>query len=101
MKIIKAISKQIKEELHDAKKYAEDALVNKLVYPDLARTYSQLSAQEMEHVNMLHDCVMRLIKSYREEHGDPPAEMMAVYNFLHEEQLEEAADVKRLQDLYR
>ena len=77
------------------------ALMYKEEYPDLARTVYNISIQEMEHMSLLHNEVANLIKRYRDEHGDPPADMMAVYNYLHEEQIEKAAEAKSLQSLYK
>ena len=101
MKIIKILSKKIEEELCDAKDYAKMALKYKEEYPGLSRTLFNISLQEMEHMNMLHNEVADIIKRYREEHGEPPADMMAVYNYLHEEQIEKAAEVKSMQDMYK
>lgn len=35
-------------------------------------------------MDILHDDVVRIINSYREESGEPPAEMMFLYEYLHE-----------------
>ena len=50
---------------------------------------------------MLHDQVSRLIAQYRKEHGEPPAAMSAVYDYLHERHIEEAAEIKAMQAHYR
>ena len=33
--------------------------------------------------------------------SEPPEKMQAIYDYLHEKQIERAADVRRLQDMYR
>ena len=49
----------------------------------------------------LHDEVVSLIKKYRSEHGEPPANMLAVYDYLHERQIEHYGEVKNLMDAYK
>ena len=101
MKIIKTLSDKIKEELCDAKSYAKMALEYKEEYPELSRTLYNLSTQEMEHMNLLHNEVTAIIKKYRETNGEPPANMLAVYDYLHKEQIDKAAEVKVLQNMYK
>lgn len=101
MKIIKVLSGKIKEELCDAKSYAKMALEYKEEWPELSRTLYNLSTQEMEHMNLLHNEVTAIIRKYRETNGDPPVEMMAVYDYLHKEQIDMVAEVKVLQNMYK
>lgn len=101
MKIIKRLSEMISEEIQDADNYIQCALNHRMDNPSLADTFFKLSQEEMNHMAMLHDQVTRIIEAYRKEHGDPPPAMMAVYDYLHGQQIEAAAQVKAKQMMYR
>ena len=101
MKIISELCDHIDEEINDAGKYAKLALEYKDEHPDLAKLYNNLSLQEMEHMNMLHNMVVNIIQKYRKENGEPPESMLAVYNYLHKKQIEKAAEVKAMQGMYK
>lgn len=101
MKVIKVISKRIEEEIADAKSYAEMAIEYKTDYPELSQTLYNISLQEMEHMKLLHSAVSTIISNYRAKEGEPPADMMAVYNYLHKEQIEKALEAKTMQAMYK
>lgn len=100
MTIIKELSEKISDEITDAREYVKAAIDNRAEYPDLAKTLYTISEQEMTHMGMLHDAVTDIIRRYAQEKGEPPAPMKAVYDYLHKQQIEAAAEVKALQALY-
>ena len=101
MKIIQKLTDMISEELGDAEKYARCALQYKDEMPDLARLFFSLSQEEMGHMNRLHTAAATIIEDYRKQSGEPPASMLAVYDYLHEKQIEHAKEVKTLQSMFR
>lgn len=101
MKVIQILSDKIQEEIGDARAYVKLAIEYKESYPELARELYNLSLQEMDHMNVLHNQVTMLIQRYRETNGEPPADMMAVYDYLHKQQIEKAHSVKILQSMYK
>lgn len=101
MKLIEKLSAMVDEEIDDAMKYAKCAIKYKDERPALAKTFYDLSGEEMRHMTMLHAEVEAVIQKYRQEKGEPPEGMKSLYNYLHEKQIERAANVRRLQDMYR
>ena len=101
MRIIKKLSCLIDEEIADARKYAKLALEWKDEDPALAQTFNALSLDEMKHMGMLHDSVTKLI-SQVQDNGDPRTEGMKIaYEVLHEKAIDEAAEVKVMQQMFR
>lgn len=101
MEIIKHLSEQIEEELGDANKYIKCALKHKETEPELARLYFSLSLEEMKHADMLHDEVKKIIADYRVKNGEPPKEMLFLYNYLHEKQIDRASKIKAKQESFK
>ena len=101
MKIIQTLSEYIEDETQDASKYAKMALEWKDKNRGLADVFFTLSQEEMKHMTMLHGEVVKLIEEHQKTKGEPPADMLAVYEYLHKRQIEHAAEVKQLQAMYR
>lgn len=101
MKLIQKLCEMIDEEIGDADKYAKLALKYKEERPTLAKTFYDLSTDELRHMKLLHDQVVTVIEEYREEKGEPPASMLAVYEYLHEKQIERSNTVMTAWNTYR
>lgn len=101
MKQIKQISEIICEEIDDAENYARLASEYKEKDPKTASLFYQLSEEELGHMKRLHEAVAAMITRYREEHGEPPEAMMAVYEYLHKRDIERVEKVRILQSVYR
>ena len=101
MTIIKCLSEKIEEELEDANAYIDLAMKWKTDEPDTAEVFYELSTEEMGHVDKLHKEVADLITEYRSEHGDPPKDMMTLYNYLHDKHIGEATQIRVKQGMYK
>ena len=101
MKLIKKLSDYINEEIHDSEKYIKHAMKVKKEYPWLGDVFYNLSNEEMKHMQVLHGAVEKIIEEYRKTEGEPPAAMLAVYDYLHEKFIEEAKEVRVLWDMYK
>lgn len=101
MKIIQELSDMIEEEIEDAEKYARCALAKKDDYPELAEVFYKLAGEEMVHMSMLHEQVVKMIEEYRKKSGDPPEAMLMLYDILHKKHIENAATVKGMISLYK
>ena len=101
MRIIEKVSDRIGEEIADARTYALMALETRDDHPDLSRTLYTISVQEMEHMRMLHEAIANVIMKYRQEKGEPPEKMMAVYEYLHGVHIAEAAEARNIQAMYK
>jgi len=91
MKIIKEISCMIDDELDGAEEYIKAALQVREERPNVAALFFNHARDEMTHMEELHSAVVKLIKEYRDEHGDPPPGMMSMYEYLHEKHMRRAS----------
>ena len=101
MLILKKLCRMIKEEIYDAEKYANCALKYKEEDKPLAETFYTLANNELQHMDMLHAQVVRLINEYKTKKGEPPEGMQAIYDYVHEEQIENVKEVKILLQMYK
>lgn len=101
MEIIKELAEHINEEIGDMKCYAMMACEYKDRYPELAETLYQLSTQEENHAKILHERAESIISEYRKSNSSVPADMLAVYEYLHKCQLEKKESAIRFQQMYK
>lgn len=101
MTIIKKIADMIEDELEGAEHYAKCAVKWKEEHPTLAKTFYDISTDEVRHVNLLHGEVVNIIETHRKTHGEPPANMLAIWEYVHEKNIEKMNEVKMLQSQYR
>ena len=101
MKLIEMLENRIDEEIHDVKFYAKMAAEVKDTYPGLAQTLYNISVHEDSHQAALHKEVVAIIEEHRRTKGDPPAAMMAVYDYLHKRHIDNLAEARKYQDIYK
>lgn len=101
MRMIEHLEDQITEEIEGAEDYAKCALAKREEYPDLAKVYYDLANDELEHVKMLHSYIVKFIRDYRDKKGEPPADMLAVYEYLHKKQIEQVNGIQLMLDTFR
>lgn len=101
MKLIRDLEELIEDEIHDVKKYAKMAAELKAEHPGLAQVLYSISGQEDTHQAAIHSEVVKIIEEYRRSHGEPPASMLAVYDFLHKRHVEKLAEARRYQEIYK
>ena len=101
MKLIKTLEELMDDEIHDVQKYAKMAAELKATHPSLAQALYTISTQEDTHQAALHTEAVKLIDEYKRTHGEPPAAMQAVYDYLHKRHIETLAEARRYQDVYK
>lgn len=101
MKLIKELEELIEDEIRDVKKYAKMAVELKDENSSLAQVLYTISTQEDAHQASIHTEVVKIINEYKRTKGEPPAAMLAVYDFMHKRHIENMAEARRYQDMYR
>lgn len=101
MKLIEKLTDRIDEEIEDVKYYAKLATEVKAEYPTLAQVLFNISTQEDGHQAAIHNEVVKIIEEHRRTHGEPPAAMMAVYDYLHKKSIDKLAEARMYQDVYK
>ena len=101
MKIIKIISEQIENELDSSEKFIKMAVEHKQSFPSISQVFYNLSLEKLNNIKVLHDQVVKIIKNYRNTEGEPPAPMMAIYNYMHERHINKTNAIKNFQSMYK
>ena len=87
--------------MEDANSYIDLAVKWKQEEPDTADLFYELSLEEMGHMEKLHEEVTELIEEYRKQNGEPPKDMMILYEYLHEMHIKTATQIKVKQGMYK
>lgn len=99
--IIKHINELIEKSLDMSDYYIRKSLQWKEEYPTLSRALYEASLDEADNYTRLHGVGVSLIQAYREKNGPPPANMQAIYDYLHEKHINHAVEIKNLQNMYK
>lgn len=100
MIVIQDANDTIVEDIEKAEKNIRKAFTHKIKHPDLAKAFYNHSIYDLEKIKPIHDNIVAFIKEYREKNGEPPAPMMAIYDYEHRKQIERINEIKRLQEMY-
>ena len=101
MKIIKELSVLIDDEISGACEYAKLALKLKDERPQLAQTFYTLTVDELKHVDILHEEVVKVINEHKATGAEVPVEMQAVYDYVHDQEIERVHHIKMYLEQYK
>lgn len=99
MKQIKELADHIRDELKDAENYAKNSAHYAPSDSKLAGVYKQIAKQELDHVSMEHDEIVRLIKTAKDSGMVIPDAMQEIWDWEHDRMLTEIAEVKTMLDM--
>lgn len=100
MQVIKCLCEDIEATLDAAEEDIKYAIQYQIDFPIASKAFYTKSIMLMDTIKPQHDAVTALIAAYRKEKGEPPAPMMAIYNYMHERHMNKAAAIKNLQEMY-
>ena len=101
MQIIKCLSEKSEEELEDAEAYIDLAMKWKQEEPETAELFYTLSTEEMGHMERLHKEAEEVIADYKAKHGEPPRDMMTLYEYLHGKHVRKATQIRVKQGMFK
>lgn len=101
MKDIEYFAERIREELEDAKQYAENALLWNDKRRETSKALAELSREELEHAETLHHQAVALIKEAKADGATPSEAMKIVWDWEHKHMIEKTAHIKNLLDALR
>lgn len=99
MASMKKLYEMLEDRVDSAKHFAKCAMHEKCCYPIMAKTFYDISVDDMNNAKKLQDEVERLIKSTDEEAES--VQMMAVFDYMTDRMTEKMARVREYQNLYR
>lgn len=97
MKSIQTLADHIKDEVCDAKTYAENYVEEKVNgNTAFANKYKEMATDELKHAGYLHEMVVSLINKIKSSGIQYPQEMEEKWKSVHAEYVDKAAWVKQM-----
>lgn len=97
MKVIKDLADKIKDEICDAKNYAEKYVYEKVSNNSSnANKYKEMANDELKHAGYLHEMVVSEINKVKASGIKYPTEMEERWKNVHDEYVDKAAWVKQM-----
>lgn len=102
MRIIKELSRDIRENITEARHHIDKAYELKASCRHAADWYKQMASAHLEFNTAGHASIRKLIDDYnaKGEHSPLEAGMMAVYEEIHADLIKEAEEVRYLIEQY-
>lgn len=96
MKIIAKLVKLMYEEIDAADDYAELANEYKYIDKELSDIFIKLADGAITHVDAIHKITVKKIEESRAKDGEPPKEMLIIWDYEHKKLIEELNETKVL-----
>ena len=94
MKILKDLIGKADDTLEEIEWYTEKAHILRSEHKALADTYIKIAETHIGIYKMLHDRMVGLIEEEKRKGVQPPASMLAIWEYEHEKLVKEFAEVK-------
>jgi hypothetical protein len=101
MKIIKDIVSKMNDTLEEIDYYASKAHHIRTEHKALADTYIKIAEMHIDIYGMLHDRVIKIIEEQKAKGVQVPHEMMAIWEYEHENLVKEFAKAKFMIEEYK
>ena len=94
MRVIKKIIEHLDNTLDEANEYYTDYVMYKDEYPKVSMTALEMAKVHLDLYSKWHQVIVSLINDYKVTSGEPPKEMMTIWNYEHEKLIEHYEDLK-------
>lgn len=101
MKILSDLISKAHDTMEEVEWYAEKALHYKQDHKSTADAYNKIADMHITIYDMLHKEMVSLIDEHKRMGHNPPAEMLAIWNYEHERLIKEFAEAKTMVDEYK
>lgn len=101
MKMLTKLIEKAEDTLNEIEWYGEKALMYRDENKALADVYNKVADMHINIYEMLHKQMVDLIEQKKRDGSQPPAEMLAIWNYEHEKLIKEFKNAKVLVDEYK